>query len=64
VKRCGGIQASAQTPKRVGMILLNVELLRELSIDGSDDLPDSIGDLLSSSGHLCFLIVTRDGLQT
>ena len=59
-----GIQTSAQTPKGVGMILLNVELLRELPINGFDDLPDRVVDLLSSSRHLRFLITTWDGMQT
>ena len=41
-----GIQASTQTPEGVSMIVLNVELLGELTIDCFNDLADAIVKLV------------------
>ena len=41
-----GIQLGTQTPEGVGMVVFNVELLGELSIDCFNDLADAIVELL------------------
>ena len=59
-----GIEPSTQTPKGVCVVLLNVELLRKLSVYGFDNLSDSIVDLLGIRRALFFLITARNRAQT
>ena len=44
-----GIQPSTQTPKGMGMIFLDIELLRKLAIHSFNDLADRIVDALQIS---------------
>lgn len=57
------VQAGTQAPKRMGIILLNCELPRQLTVDGFNQLTDGVMQMLESRGNLLLLVYTRDGAQ-
>src|SRR5919202_5844199 len=57
------IQARAQSAKRVGMVLLDVELLRQLPVYRLDDLSHAVEGLPHHGRQLQALVAPRQGQQ-
>ncbi len=58
-----GQQPGAQPPKGMSVIDLKVELLDQLTVNGLDDLSDSIERLADSGWRLVGLVAPRQGYQ-
>src|SRR5258708_29216972 len=58
-----GQQTGTQTPKGVGMIDLQVELLSQLAVDGLDNLSNRIEGAADSLRRLVGLVTTGQGHQ-
>ena len=58
-----GIKPSTQAPESMGMVDLDVKLLRELAINGLDDLADPVNRLPHGWRQLPLLVTTRQGTQ-
>src|SRR4030065_2138972 len=57
------VQTSTQSPKGVGIVLLNRELSRQLAVDGLDQLTEGIVQMLESRRNSLLLVCSRDGAQ-
>ena len=58
-----GIQANTQSPQRMGLSGLNVELLGQLPVDCLDDLTSCIDNPLSLARQLALLITSWQCLE-
>lgn len=57
------VQAGTQSPKSMGVVLLNRELPGQLAVDRLDQLSDGIVQMLESRRNLLFLVYSRNGAQ-
>lgn len=58
-----GVESGTQPSKRMSMVGLDVQLLRELAIDGLNDLANRVVETSEFSGQLLFLITSRQCAQ-
>lgn len=57
------VQAGTQSPKGMGVVLLNCELPGQLAVDRLDQLSNGIVQMLKSRRNLLFLVCSRNGAQ-